>query len=214
MALPPTQGVPGLTVVQGDEEDPLDHVVDVELLAELPLRAEGAADLGHRIVAVVQALGDTVVGVILADGRLLACMTEPSAPRGTAPAQGDRLAPSPRAGPCPRASLDPPTCQMPQLLLLLDGGEVLGSSNGAEEGSEGVAGDAVVVLLVGHLPSEPRHTGGPGQGCRESRLQGPGPLPRARRTRPARCGGSGPKPLPPVPPRPSPESAARHRVAY
>lgn len=50
-------------------------MVDVELLAQLPLRAEGAADLGHRVVAVIQALGNAVVGVILADRSLIACKT-------------------------------------------------------------------------------------------------------------------------------------------
>lgn len=57
---------------------------------------------------------------------------------------------------------------------------MLGGSDGAEEGGEGVAGDAVVVLLVGHLPSGPRHTGEPEQGCGEDGRQGPGPLPLGR----------------------------------
>lgn len=98
---PAKPGLPWLTVVQGDEEDPLDHVVDVELLAELSLRAERAADLGHRIVAVVQALGHAVVGVILTDGRLLACATEPSASRGTALSERTASPPSPGPAPAP-----------------------------------------------------------------------------------------------------------------
>lgn len=48
---------------------------------------------------------------------------------------------------------------------------MLGGSDGTEEGGKGVAGDAIVVLLVGHLPSGPRHTGEPGQGCGEVRRQ-------------------------------------------
>lgn len=46
----------GLTVVQSDEEYPLGHVVDVELLAELLPRPERAADLCHRVIVVVDAV--------------------------------------------------------------------------------------------------------------------------------------------------------------
>lgn len=37
--------------------------------------------------------------------------------------------------------------------LLLDLGEVPGVGDGAEEGGEGVPGDAVIVLVVGHFPA-------------------------------------------------------------
>lgn len=45
-----------LTVVQSDEEYPLDHVVDVELLTELLPRPERAADLRHRVIVVIDAV--------------------------------------------------------------------------------------------------------------------------------------------------------------
>ena len=45
-----------LTVVQGDEEYPLNHVVDVKLLAELLPRPKRAADLRHRVIVVIDAV--------------------------------------------------------------------------------------------------------------------------------------------------------------
>ncbi|KAG9348257.1 hypothetical protein JZ751_001992 [Albula glossodonta] len=42
--------------LEGDEEDPLDHVVDIELLTQLLARAERATDLRHRVIVVIDAL--------------------------------------------------------------------------------------------------------------------------------------------------------------
>lgn len=45
---------PRLTIIKSDQEDSLNHVVDVELLTELLLGAEGAANLSQRVVAIIQ----------------------------------------------------------------------------------------------------------------------------------------------------------------
>ena len=42
-----------LTVVQGDEKYTLDHVIDIELFTQLLPGSEGAADLCHRVVIVI-----------------------------------------------------------------------------------------------------------------------------------------------------------------
>lgn len=45
-----------LTVVQGDEEYTLDHVIDIELFTQLLSGSEGAADLSHRVVILIDAV--------------------------------------------------------------------------------------------------------------------------------------------------------------
>lgn len=55
-----------LTVVQSNEEDPLDHVIDVELLTYFLLWAEWAANLCHGVIKFIQALWHTIIRVIRA----------------------------------------------------------------------------------------------------------------------------------------------------
>lgn len=192
--MPTKPGLPGLTIVQGDEEDPLDHVVDVELLAELSLRAERAADLGHRIVAVVQALGNTVVGVILADGRLLACMTEPSASRGPAPVRADRLAPSPGSAPAPAPASTSPPVSCRSCCCFWTAAKCLAAATEPKRAAKGLL---EMLLLFSWSVISPQ-----GLAIRVSRGKAAGKAavrararsPRARRARPARCGGSGANP--------------------
>lgn len=178
----------------------MDHVIDVELLAQLPLGAEGAADLGHRVITVIEALGHAVVRVILAGRSFLSCKIKllsfflsthsrgKASQEHTAPASSLLPAPPPRQQqsspqtPRPAARPGPAlTCQLSQLLLLA-GGELLGVGEGAEERGEGVAGDAIVVLLIGHLHSAPRHAGRAGPAC------GDGDEPK--RTAPGRPGAA------------------------
>lgn len=45
-----------LTVVQSDEKYSLDHVIDIELFTQLLPGSEGAADLCHRVVIVINAV--------------------------------------------------------------------------------------------------------------------------------------------------------------
>lgn len=61
--------------------------------------------------------------------------------------------PSPAHSPSsrPASSLTRGLCRRRRLLL--DLGEVPGVGDGAEEGGEGIPGDAVIVLVVGHFPA-------------------------------------------------------------
>lgn len=45
-----------LTVVQSNEKYSLDHVIDIELFTQLLPGPEGAADLCHRVVIVIDAV--------------------------------------------------------------------------------------------------------------------------------------------------------------
>lgn len=62
-----------LTVVQSDEEDPLDHVVDVELLAELLSWAERSADLCHRVIIFIDAVRHRIFWLRLALSWIYSC---------------------------------------------------------------------------------------------------------------------------------------------
>lgn len=55
-----------LTVVQSDEKYPLNHVIDIKLLTELLSWAEGAADLCHRVIIVINTVWYRVLWLWLA----------------------------------------------------------------------------------------------------------------------------------------------------
>lgn len=60
-----------LTVVQSDEKYSLNHVIDIKLLTELLSWAEGATDLCHRVVIVINTVWHRVLWLWLAISRIL-----------------------------------------------------------------------------------------------------------------------------------------------
>lgn len=60
-----------LTVVQSDEKYSLNHMIDVKLLTELLSWAEGATDLCHRVIIVINTVWYRVLWLWLAISRVL-----------------------------------------------------------------------------------------------------------------------------------------------
>lgn len=158
-----------LTVVQSDEKYSLNHVIDIKLLTQLLSWAEGATDLCHRVIIVINTVWHRVLWLWLAVPWVLHCNTRYIAIKTYKEKQAGIIF-SPMIllltyhthssysltkhmfKRLEMLSLTLLTWLSSRWLCFLSRCKLLSISHGTEKGSKWVAGDVlVVVALVSHL---------------------------------------------------------------